>query len=154
MMPPQIEHVGAVMRITLNRPDVRNALNDETIALLTRAFEAVTGQAHTRRGACRSRQRLLCRCRPVVTRDGRLLLGAEPRRRAGAGRHAVDHLQLPGVGGSARPRRLVQDMASQPISPALREDTARRIADIRASDEGKEGLQSFLHKRKPAWIES
>jgi methylglutaconyl-CoA hydratase len=38
------------------------------------------------------------------------------------------------------------------MSEALRADTARRIADIRASDEGKEGLQSFLHKRPPAWL--
>jgi methylglutaconyl-CoA hydratase len=33
----------------------------------------------------------------------------------------------------------------------LRVETARRIADIRASDEGKEGLQSFLGKRSPNW---
>jgi methylglutaconyl-CoA hydratase len=38
------------------------------------------------------------------------------------------------------------------MSEALRADTARRIADIRASDEGKEGLQSFLQKRPPAWL--
>ena len=49
-------------------------------------------------------------------------------------------------------KRLVQDMAGQPITPELRSDTARRIADIRASDEGKEGVQSFLHKRAPSWL--
>jgi methylglutaconyl-CoA hydratase len=48
---------------------------------------------------------------------------------------------------------LVQDMAAQPITAALREETARRIADIRAGEEGREGVQSFLHKRKPAWLE-
>ncbi|MBL0089276.1 MAG: enoyl-CoA hydratase/isomerase family protein [Ideonella sp.] len=48
-------------------------------------------------------------------------------------------------------KRLVQDLAGQPITPSLREDTARRIADIRASDEGKEGVSAFLHKRDPAW---
>jgi methylglutaconyl-CoA hydratase len=31
------------------------------------------------------------------------------------------------------------------------EDTARRIAEIRASTEGREGLAAFLDKRKPAW---
>jgi methylglutaconyl-CoA hydratase len=49
-------------------------------------------------------------------------------------------------------KRLVQDLAGQPITDALRADTARRIADIRASAEGKEGVQSFLNKRKPSWL--
>jgi len=49
-------------------------------------------------------------------------------------------------------KRLVQDMAHQDIDPALREETARRIADVRAGDEGKEGVQSFLQKRPAAWI--
>lgn len=49
-------------------------------------------------------------------------------------------------------KRLVQDVAGAPLTPALREDTARRIADIRASDEGREGVQSFLQKRKPSWL--
>jgi methylglutaconyl-CoA hydratase len=49
-------------------------------------------------------------------------------------------------------KRLVQDLAGQPVTDALRADTARRIADIRASAEGKEGVQSFLNKRKPAWL--
>jgi methylglutaconyl-CoA hydratase len=50
-------------------------------------------------------------------------------------------------------KSLVQDVAGQPITAALREETARRIADIRASDEGREGVQSFLNKRAPAWLE-
>ncbi len=47
---------------------------------------------------------------------------------------------------------LVQDVAGVPLTPALREESARRIADIRASAEGKEGVQSFLHKRPPSWL--
>jgi methylglutaconyl-CoA hydratase len=50
-------------------------------------------------------------------------------------------------------KRLVQDVANRPITEELRADTARRIADIRASAEGREGVQSFLNKRRPAWIE-
>ena len=48
-------------------------------------------------------------------------------------------------------KKLVQDLAGQPLTAALRTDTARRIADIRASDEGREGVQSFLNKRTPRW---
>ena len=49
-------------------------------------------------------------------------------------------------------KTLVHDVAGQPIAPVLREETARRIADIRASAEGREGVQSFLNKRTPAWL--
>jgi methylglutaconyl-CoA hydratase len=48
-------------------------------------------------------------------------------------------------------KRLVRDIAGRPIDAALRDDTARRIADIRASAEGREGVSSFLEKREPAW---
>jgi methylglutaconyl-CoA hydratase len=48
-------------------------------------------------------------------------------------------------------KQLVKDVAGRPIDAALRADTARRIADIRASAEGKEGVQSFLNKRAPSW---
>jgi methylglutaconyl-CoA hydratase len=32
-------------------------------------------------------------------------------------------------------------------------ETARMIADIRASEEGQEGMAAFLEKRKPNWIQ-
>ncbi|PXW22570.1 enoyl-CoA hydratase/isomerase family protein [Paraburkholderia caballeronis] len=48
-------------------------------------------------------------------------------------------------------KRLVQDVAGRTIDAALIEDTANRIANIRASDEGREGVGSFLDKRTPSW---
>jgi methylglutaconyl-CoA hydratase len=48
-------------------------------------------------------------------------------------------------------KQLVQDIAGRPIDADLRAETARRIADIRASSEGREGVQAFLAKRDPAW---
>ena len=48
-------------------------------------------------------------------------------------------------------KRLVQDFAGRPIDDALRADSVRRIAGVRASVEGKEGVQSFLEKRAPPW---
>lgn len=49
-------------------------------------------------------------------------------------------------------KQLVRDVAGREIGAELRADTARRIADIRASAEGREGIQSFLDKRAPAWL--
>jgi methylglutaconyl-CoA hydratase len=47
---------------------------------------------------------------------------------------------------------LVRDVAGQTVNDALLADTAERIAQIRASDQGREGVASFLEKRKPAWL--
>ena len=49
-------------------------------------------------------------------------------------------------------KRLVQDVADRAIDAALIQHTVDSIANIRASAEGKEGVQSFLNKRAPAWL--
>lgn len=49
-------------------------------------------------------------------------------------------------------KKLVQDVAGQEITPALVQLTVASIADVRVSDEGREGLQSFLQKRPPNWL--
>lgn len=49
-------------------------------------------------------------------------------------------------------KRLLQDVAQREIDAALIASTVEAIADIRASTEGREGVQSFLQKRQPAWL--
>jgi methylglutaconyl-CoA hydratase len=49
-------------------------------------------------------------------------------------------------------KKLVRDIAGLPIDDVLLADTAGRIAAIRASAEGREGVASFLEKRKPSWL--
>jgi methylglutaconyl-CoA hydratase len=49
-------------------------------------------------------------------------------------------------------KKLVLDVAEREINAALIAATVEGIADIRASDEGREGVQSFLQKRKPSWL--
>jgi methylglutaconyl-CoA hydratase len=49
-------------------------------------------------------------------------------------------------------KKLVQDVAEREINDALVRQTVEAIADIRASDEGREGVQAFLQKRKPHWL--
>ncbi|CAN7604040.1 enoyl-CoA hydratase/isomerase family protein [Trinickia sp. LjRoot230] len=48
-------------------------------------------------------------------------------------------------------KRLVQDVAGCALDETLIADTAVRIARIRASDEGREGVAAFLDKRAPSW---
>ncbi len=49
-------------------------------------------------------------------------------------------------------KRLVQDVASRELTGELIAATVEGIAHIRASDEGREGVRSFLEKRKPGWL--
>lgn len=49
-------------------------------------------------------------------------------------------------------KRLVIDVAEREINEQLIAVTVEGIANIRASSEGKEGVQAFLNKRKPSWL--
>lgn len=49
-------------------------------------------------------------------------------------------------------KTLLHDVAGQDINAKLIAHTVEGIASIRASAEGKEGVQSFLQKRKPHWL--
>jgi methylglutaconyl-CoA hydratase len=49
-------------------------------------------------------------------------------------------------------KKLVREVVDQPVTDALLRDTAERIAAIRGSNEGREGVASFLEKRKPSWL--
>jgi methylglutaconyl-CoA hydratase len=48
-------------------------------------------------------------------------------------------------------KKLIFDVAYQPIDKCLLTETSKRIANIRVSDEGQEGLKSFFEKRPPQW---
>lgn len=49
-------------------------------------------------------------------------------------------------------KQLVHDVAEREMDAALIALTVKGIADIRSSEQGKEGVQSFLQKRKPGWL--
>ena len=51
----------------------------------------------------------------------------------------------------AAAKDLIRAVAHRPVTEALRDDTARRIAAQRATAEAKEGLCAFLDKRPPGW---
>ena len=54
-------------------------------------------------------------------------------------------------GAVAASKSLVRFVSGHTIDDSLAKEIARRIAQRRASPEGKEGLAAFLEKRKPGW---
>jgi methylglutaconyl-CoA hydratase len=76
---------------------------------------------------------------PLVELDGRVneLLGA---------------LLVAGPQAQAESKALIRAVAARPIDDAVVADTAARIARVRASAEGKEGVAAFLEKRSAAWV--
>ena len=63
----------------------------------------------------------------------------------------LKHLLAGGPQAHAKIKDLIRAVAGRPVEDALVEDTAKRIAEIRGSAEGREGIASFLEKRKPKW---
>ena len=64
----------------------------------------------------------------------------------------LKHLLAGGREALAKIKDLIRSVASEPIDDAMVADTAKRIAEIRVSPEGREGIASFLEKRKPSWV--
>lgn len=66
-------------------------------------------------------------------------------------RQTVDALLACGPTAQKEVKKLIRRVARSPIDSDLIADTAHRIAAIRVSPEGHEGMVAFLEKRKPKW---
>lgn len=63
----------------------------------------------------------------------------------------LDRLLQNGPEAMAEAKRLIADVAAEPISDQLLWRTSETIARLRISDEGRKGLSAFLEKRYPRW---
>ena len=63
----------------------------------------------------------------------------------------LKHLLAGGPEAHAKIKDLIRSVTHRPVDDALGAETAKRIAEIRVSPEGKEGIASFLEKRKASW---
>jgi methylglutaconyl-CoA hydratase len=63
----------------------------------------------------------------------------------------VKHLLAGGPESHAKIKALIRDVAGRRPDDAVAAETAKRIAEIRGSAEGREGIAAFLEKRKASW---
>lgn len=64
----------------------------------------------------------------------------------------VDSLLQGGPLAQAAAKDLIRTVSGRPINDTLVDDTAHRIAHLRATPEAREGIAAFLDKRQPNWI--
>ena len=64
----------------------------------------------------------------------------------------VDALLACGPLAQREAKDLIRTVAGRPVTSELIQDTGERIARIRSSPEGREGVAAFLEKRRAAWI--
>ena len=64
----------------------------------------------------------------------------------------VEALLLCGPVAQRVAKELVRAVANRPVTSELLQDTAERIARLRASPEGREGVGAFLEKRRASWV--
>ena len=83
----------------------------------------------------------------------RLLSDVAPKEELdGAVNALLGHLVVGGREAHARIKDLIRAVSAGAADDAMIADTAKRIAEIRVSAEGREGIASFLEKRKPNWV--
>jgi len=70
-----------------------------------------------------------------------------------AGNEMIGHILKGGPESQSAAKALIRSVADRPIDDAIRLETAKRIAEQRASAEGKEGISAFLEKRRPSWMD-
>jgi methylglutaconyl-CoA hydratase len=63
----------------------------------------------------------------------------------------IEHLLAGGPEAHAKIKALIRAVAGRRPDDALVAETAKQIAEIRGSPEGKEGIAAFLEKRKASW---
>jgi methylglutaconyl-CoA hydratase len=65
----------------------------------------------------------------------------------------IELLRTSGPKAMSHCKKLIFNISNMETLEQAMESTARMIAEIRASEEGQEGMAAFLEKRKPKWTE-
>ena len=88
----------------------------------------------------------------TARRIGLVLMVAMPSQLDATVDELLQNVLAGGPRAQAEAKALINAVAFRPVDAKVMEDTASRIAHVRASPEGKEGISSFLEKRAPNWV--
>ena len=176
-----IERLRSVATVWMNRPDVHNAFDETLIAELTAACEALDADDSVRAVFATSEVKfgiIPAAISPYVVRaigarqSYRYFQSAEridavrarelglvhevvaPEQLDTKVQEIVDALIQGGPLSQAAAKDLIRAVDNKPINDAVVEDTAQRIAQLRATPEAQDGLSAFLDKRQPGWLGS
>ena len=64
----------------------------------------------------------------------------------------ISALLMGSPAGTRAAKKLAIDVSRERINEGMIEETVRLLAELRGSDEGKEGLSAFLEKRTARWV--
>ena len=64
----------------------------------------------------------------------------------------IEAILLGGPTAQREAKELIRAVAGRPVTSEVIQDTAERIARLRSSPEGREGVAAFLEKRRAAWV--
>jgi methylglutaconyl-CoA hydratase len=64
----------------------------------------------------------------------------------------IDAMLACGPAAQREAKELIRAVAQRPVTSEVIQDTAERIARVRSSPEGREGVAAFLEKRRASWV--
>jgi methylglutaconyl-CoA hydratase len=64
----------------------------------------------------------------------------------------IDAMLACGPAAQREAKELIRAVAQRPVTSEVIQDTAERIARLRSSPEGREGVAAFLEKRRTSWL--
>jgi methylglutaconyl-CoA hydratase len=64
----------------------------------------------------------------------------------------IDAMLTCGPAAQREAKELIRAVAQRPVTSEVIQDTAERIARVRSSPEGREGVGAFLEKRRASWV--
>jgi methylglutaconyl-CoA hydratase len=141
----------AACDISVGTPDAKMCLSEAKLGLSPATISPYVMRAMGEREARRYFLTAEVFDAAEAFRIGMLSLLVPSEKLDGAIDELLKHLLAGGPEAHAKIKALIRSVAGRRPDDALVAETAKQIAEIRGSPEGREGIASFLEKRKAAW---